>query len=206
MAKRKSGRPRRGKAVTPEMQEQIARMYLRGSSSQAIAGVLGISRHTVEYHLEHNIRPVWRETLKGALEVELAKVAELERVAWLCFEDSRRPTRTLTIKRERGEKAKDCDPKTPSGKKKLLAQLGADMRVVEMALTKVTRSGTPAWLQIIQWCVEFRAKVFGYFQQQNTAEMSDDAPVVQFVEVETREEVEAFINYERFQKNVSGVN
>jgi len=132
------------KKVTPAVLETIADCILKGLSQRATARKCGIDESTVRYHLENTLRPRWREDARAALHEDLAKVALLERVAWERFESA-----------EPGE--------TREAIKKALLESGVKPRIVEQATTKVTRTGEVAWLQVIQWAIEFRARIFGHY-------------------------------------------
>lgn len=88
-AKRKPGRPPRGEeAVTPEVLEIIAQLFLRGVGVRAIGRKVGVDVGTVIHHLEKKLKPIWREAMVIEAEVELAKVAKLEIKAWAHFEET----------------------------------------------------------------------------------------------------------------------
>lgn len=126
------------------MLETIADCILKGMSQRKTAQKCGIDESTVRYHLENTLRPRWREDARGALHEDLAKVLLVEKVAWQHFESS-------------------VPGETREGIKKALLERGIRPRLVEQATTKITRRGQVAWLEIVQWAIEFRAKVFGHF-------------------------------------------
>lgn len=205
MAKRDPGKPRTGKeALTPQKLLKLGKLFLRGMTVRELATVFNCSATTIQHHVD-SLRIEWKESQKGLLEQELAKVQELERVAWECFEESK-SERRVTIKRERGMSAADMDPKTTKGKKNHLVQKGAPLEVVEKAITKITRTGSPAYLQIVQWCLEYRAKVMGFFRDQGSQDMDEDAPSLVFIELESREDLEQFQTMARFQKQIGNQN
>ncbi len=190
---RKAGRPKGKAAMGPEELEKLSRLYLRGFSLTNLAKIFGVSDTTISHHLDQ-FRVRWRDSQKGLLEEELAKVRELERVAWECFELSKEPEIRRVVKRTTNAKLKNE-----------LKRKGADAELVEQSITRTTRIGSTAYLQIIQWCIEYRAKVMGYFRDQGS-EMGDLAPKVVFVEIEDREEVEQFTTMERLQAQMDSRN
>ena len=142
---RRPGKPRRGETVvTPAVLERIASMWLQGVSEAKTAAALGVSRATIRHHLDAKIIPLWRERMRSQLDVDLAKVHLIEQTAWERF-DSAEPSET----RESVEKA--------------LLDGGREPRLVRQAVQKVTRVGELGWLQVIQWCLDFRARVHGYY-------------------------------------------
>jgi ribosomal protein S7 len=151
-ASRPAGKPpRKARVIGPAEQAVIARMYLQNYSNYEIGESLGVDEKTVRHHLEFNIRPVWIHSTRRVSEIELAKVDQIERIAWQAFEKSQNDETRETIKHELVEgDGKD-------GKKK------ADMKIVERALTTITTTGSTAWIQVIQWCIDFRSKILGHY-------------------------------------------
>jgi hypothetical protein len=142
---RKPGRPRRGhEVVTPCMIEQIAELWLQQVSETKIAAEMEIDRKTVHYHLESTIWPLWRENMRSKLAVDLAKVGLIEKVAWARF-DSLEPAETHEVIEQS------------------LLENGTEPQTVKNIIRRVTRNGEVSWLHVIQWCLEFRAKIHGHF-------------------------------------------
>jgi predicted transcriptional regulator len=144
-AKRGAGKPRPSeRPVTPEKLEQIADMFLEGTPITRIAEAIGVTRQTIQYHLDATIRPIWQEKMRSTLADDLAKVGHIERIAWERFHVSQQPETRRQVK-------------------KALVDEGADPQVVEKVITKITKTGEVAWLQVAQWCIEHRAKVHGHY-------------------------------------------
>ena len=142
---RRPGNSRPGRRpVTPEVLQKIGRMWLRGQNNCEIAKEIGVDESTVRYHLQNHIRPIWHEDMRSRLAEDLAKVALLERTAW-----------------ERFESKVPCE--THAQVEKALLEDGNKPRIVKQAVRKITRTGEVAWLQIVQWCLEFRARIHGHF-------------------------------------------
>jgi len=143
--RRKSGRPKRKEAVvTPEMLEEIGYFWLQQVSEGKIAERFGISRATVRYHIERTIRPLWHDRMRARLAEDLAKVALIERTAWERFESA-----------EPGETWETIE--------KALLDGGRKSRLVRQAVSKVTKTGDVAWLQVVQWCLDYRARVHAHY-------------------------------------------
>ena len=143
--KRKAGRPKKNEVViTPAKQEIIAKMWLRGATLSTIAKRLKVDKKTVSYHLKHTIKPMWLEELSTDLGSEMAKVAEVERVAWECFEASQ-GDETKKIVKER------------------LMETTHSIELAERITSSLKREGSTAWMDVIRWCLDFRAKIAGHY-------------------------------------------
>ncbi len=123
-------------------------MALKGIPNIQIAEAVGIDESTVRHHLDSTIRPQWREDSRSRLYEDLAKVALMERTAWERFE-SDAPAETI----EQVEKGL-----RESGRSKRVG-----LRIIKQATRSVKRPGETAWLQVIQWCSEFRAKIHAHY-------------------------------------------
>jgi len=144
-APRGAGKPRPSeRPVTPEKLEAIADMFLEGVPISRIAERIGVRRQTIQYHLDASIRPLWQESMRSTLADDLAKVGHLERIAWDRFRASQQPETRRQIK-------------------KALLDEGADPQTIEKVITKITKTGEVAWLQVVQWCIEHRARVHGHY-------------------------------------------
>jgi hypothetical protein len=87
---------------------------------------------------------MWREEIISDMHSELAKLAEVERVAWACFEASR------------GDETKEIV------KDRLIEETG-NLELTERITSKLKREGSAAWMGVIQWCLDFRAKLMGSY-------------------------------------------
>lgn len=148
-SKRKPGRQKGHAAVvTPEVRNQIEEMRLKALSPWKIGERLGLAEGTIRYQLETYIYPLWREKRIENLGDEIAKVEAIEAVAWERFEKSQ-------------------EPQTKEQIEKALAEEGADpdtaMQIVKEVSTITQRVGEVSWLSVIQWCIEWRSKVGGYY-------------------------------------------
>ena len=142
------GRPLGGDTVsTPAVLERIATLKLQGQSTRQIAEALGTTERTVARDLKLHIWPVWREQMGSDLAFEMAKVDHLERVAWECFYADK-PAET---RRELEESLRDEDD-PPS------------LKLTRRMLKTISRPGAVAWLDVVQWCIDYRAKVAGHYR------------------------------------------
>lgn len=147
---RSRGKARPGKRpITPEVLLKIGKMWLKGRNNCEIAREIGVDEKTIRYHLQANIRPLWQENMRSRLAEDLAKVSLLEATAWERF-DSSAPSET----HEQVEKA--------------LLEGGSKPRIVKQATRTVTKTGEAAWLQIIQWCLDFRARIHAHYAPTRT--------------------------------------
>ncbi len=158
--KRKAGRPQK-RLVTPEMVERIARLWFQGWTHREIGrAVGGISGATVEYHLDKTIKPMWAAGAALDVQTELAKVAYLERIAWQKFWQSSNPE----IRKKIAKRA--CHSRDKQPVKDELEAAGVPLELIERSVTKITKVGEPAWLEIVKWCCDYRAKIGGLYAAQ----------------------------------------
>lgn len=154
--KRKPGRPKKSeRPVTPEVLEQIGSLYLRGKSARQIALVIALNESSVRHHLEHTIKPLWRNAIQWDAAIEVARADEVIRLAFEGYELSTDASRTERQKFSAAEslkkKVKGKLPKGDAGKEKL----------VERMLETVACKPDPAWLLIVVRMMDFKAKVKG---------------------------------------------
>lgn len=159
---RKVGRPKSGRTIIgPADRLEIERLYLQNWSQRDIADHFGVARSTIENQLHRHIRPRWRERAEKVRDEENAKVELLEKIAWERFEESKSPkhqsrvewaVKNSTVKKETIEKE--------------AVEAGADPQVVKKILTRARRTGEASWLQIVQWCIDWRARVRGDYATQ----------------------------------------
>ncbi len=163
-AKRQPGKPRSTeRAITPADRQQIADLWLQGRPVRAIADGLGVHHSTVQHHLDA-VRAEWCVDEQRRAD-QLAKVDLMERVAWERFQRSTKPQTRRQLKRElaAGLAAEGVDPKEAA-------------KLIEEVVTRTTRTGETAWIGIIQWCADYRAKVHGWYAAQR-AEITQSGEV-----------------------------
>lgn len=142
---RKRGRPKKGESpITPQRLRQIGILWLEGVGASEIASVVGCDESTIRYHLDSTIRPQWVEDGRSRVAEDLARVAHLERTAWERFH-ANAPGETI----EQVEQG--------------LLEGGNKLRIIKKATRTVSKTGETAWLDIVRWCIEFRAKIFAHY-------------------------------------------
>lgn len=182
------GRPKAGQApIRPEDHAELAEMWLTGHGYTEMAGRFGVHTSTIEHHINQTVRPAFKTDLAERLGEEIAKVEVLERVAWKCFRASQEPESRRQVKRQLAEAAKDA---------------GADMQIVEMVSHEITRTGNAAYLQVIQWCREWFAKVGGWYQARDEGPAGTRVEVlpVVLIEVTTQEQAQQVLGFEEWQR------
>ena len=122
-------------------------MWLAGHSQTEIALTIGVSRQAIRHHLDTTIKPLWQKSICDPLGQELAKIGLLERVAWQRF-NSDAPVETT----EQVKHGLDAD--------------GVDTAIVERVIKTIKRPGQKEWLEIVQWCIEQRCKLAGYYSEK----------------------------------------
>lgn len=186
--------------MTPGAIQELADMHLRACSIVDMANHFKISKSTVHYHLKR-IKTAWRENLSEGLPTELAKLAQLEKVAWIEWEASRRTETTVKQEFEEPE-ATGKAAKRKTAKK--LADAGAEMRLAKKSVTRVKRTGSTAYLDVVRWCIEYRCKLLGYLQPQEDEKAQQKTMII--VEVETKEQARKAIAFEDFQDRLHSEN
>ena len=89
--KRRRGRPpKRERPVTPEVLEEIGRLYLRGKSERQIGQIFGLALSSVQHHLNHTIKPLWRNRVQWDASAELERAEEVIRLAFKGYDRSLR--------------------------------------------------------------------------------------------------------------------
>lgn len=185
-AKRGPGRGKKTEPiVTRETLERIGSLWCRNRTLREIGEVVGLAPSVVHYHVNKSILPIWRAEMTEAREVELAKISNLERIAWERFDASQKPESRRLVKRA-------------------LVDGGADLQVVERALTRITKVGETAWLAIVQWAVEQRLKISGaYVQDKLDSAAAGGGPVVVEVVVESREDAQRMFTLPQFERMIA---
>lgn len=175
MAKRKQGNPPEGRRpISPVALLLVNKMFLQNVPIAEMARIIGCHHSTIQYHIEHNLRPIWKQVAASDKETQVAKINHMERVAWEQFE-------------------RDAPAETSEQIKHGLLTAGKGKRarlvVIERAIKTVKRRGEKAWLEIVQWCISEKNRLEGHYR---TAEEFGDseAPEIVPIEVTTREDVE----------------
>lgn len=136
---------------------EIAQMYLRGKTQHDIAQALispdrgySLSQQMISYDLKA-VQAQWQKsTLVDISEIkgrELARIDTLELEYWQAWTRSQLDVKIKTT-HARGKRAKDDKP--------------IPEQVEQMERTE-GRTGNPAFLTGVQWCIEQRCKIFGLY-------------------------------------------
>lgn len=156
---RKPGRQKR--VVTPEMVERIGELWLTGHSLRVIGGILNIHYKTVEYHLDRTVKPLWEQGINRRKAFELARIDQIERIAWRKFRQSGRPQTKHSVKKQL--RCAGADSKLAAKAGKAAEKAMEKLAVVEKTRETSTRPGEACWLAVVQWAVEQRCKIEGYY-------------------------------------------
>lgn len=171
------------KVVTPEIREQIGRRFLEGQSLRQIGAALGLAAQTVDYWIQRELKPLWKADLADLADQEMGRVRHLQRVAWERFAASQQP-RTREQLREQ------------------LAEGGVDLKLIERVKTSSSTPGEACWLEVIQWCHDWLARVGGLYQRQEERRTEAPLPVV-LIEIETHEQGQRVLAYEDWQRRAA---
>lgn len=155
-------RNKRTKLQIVEDRDFIARHYLRGIAHQRIADMLilelkrdyVLSRQQIEYDITEIVKALesrYKEQIGVYLFEQLRKVDELESEAWAAWEASKKPKKKTTIitkknqvKVEPGEE----QPKDPQ----------------DVIIESADQTGDVRYFEKIQWCIELRLRLLGFFK------------------------------------------
>lgn len=142
-----------------EDRTKIARWYLQGRTQAQIAVDLGVSSSQVFYDLKA-IQKEWREQRFSDIDQikadQLAKIDEVERVAWEAFKRSQED-RVISIAEMKTDAANPKDAKSKTSMK------------------KEGQAGDPRFLERISWAIEQRLKLFGLYAPAKIAISDLDA-------------------------------
>jgi hypothetical protein len=147
-----------------ERRLRITRLYCEGKGIYEIAALEGVHASTISRDLAA-IREEWKETRHGLLDarvaVELAKIDNLEAVAWEAWHRSCEDTQTHKSRRVKGKTAIEVveviDEKGKT-KERRSVQL-PDIDTAEMVRKR--QSGNPAFLERVSWCINRRCELLG---------------------------------------------
>lgn len=151
---RKPGRPKKRETpCTPEVIEKIGRLFLKGKTNLQIAEAIGVTENAIAHHLNHTIKPLWRNGISWDASVEMARADEVIRMA---FEGYDRSCEQSTKTRE-----KYSTEAQKSAIKKKAPRAANKERLVERTLEKIERDGDKGWLELVHLMMDFKAKVKG---------------------------------------------
>jgi len=158
---------RNTKGVSPEKRQQIVEDWLRGNSFPRLAKMHRLSRACVHNIVTDARRDLQTDTNRTADEV-LAEVALLRAEAWRKHQESSEPVTTESVQRVFATLGHEAPSDAQalgmgkSGKRKTSKKLsiaGAVEHTVKFL--QENRKSEPSWLHIVQWCLQFEAKIRG---------------------------------------------
>lgn len=192
--RRKPSRPVRSPAQLEYDRTQISRLFLQQKTVAQIASEMNLSPQQVQNDLRM-IRDEWRRhrhaDLDERMAMELARIDRIEAEAWTAWEASWNEISSTT------QYAKPDKDGTP--------------RPVQAVVHKSEGRGNPQYLQIIQWCVEQRARLLGLTRpdvilQQNTLRIDGLTQIVAGIsgktDAELQDEVTALLAAVQTQTDV----
>jgi hypothetical protein len=144
MARKKDERTDIQKA---ENRKDIAALYVRGVTQFQIAMQLGISQSTVCLDLKA-IHAEWQREMLGNFDAHKAR----EREYWDAWKVSKNQREINLAGRETADAVIDSTGKPIGGRLKTKTQKRQEQR-----------DGNPAFLSGLQWCIEMRCKIFGFY-------------------------------------------
>lgn len=128
------------KLVIVQRRQRVADMYLKGHGQMAIAAELGVRQSTVCSDLKY-VGTAWRESairdFDAARDVELERLARIEREAWAAYERSQQPAQTATVD----------------------GQAGSNSQKAKRTVRH--QYGDPRFLEVILHCGEARRQLLG---------------------------------------------
>lgn len=152
--KRKRGRPKKTEPVmTPEVIETIRRMYVRGCGAKKIAQEIRTCHKSVQYQLDHTIKPLIRELAQFDTGLQMSRAEE---IIVLAFEGYERSLQPATKKREKFLVAAAI-------KEKIKQKAPAGLKLTEAQLDTIQRDGDRGWLEIVLAAMDFMAKIKGAY-------------------------------------------
>jgi transcriptional regulator with XRE-family HTH domain len=138
---------------------ELSDLYLKGHTQADIALRMGVSQQQISYDLKA-LQKRWRESalvnVDEAKARELAKVDQLEREYWDAWERSKGNAEIETIEQigVRGKAPRQGD-----------GEEDGELTIVPLRVKKNKRtegrSGNPAFLAGIQWCINKRCEIMG---------------------------------------------
>jgi hypothetical protein len=145
-------------------------MYLKGKPQTAIAEVVGVKQATVSRDLKA-IRKMWLEStlmdFNEAKAREMARIDQLERVAWEAWENSLGENVTTTVKYG----PKIVEP-GEGDETSAVEEVGVLEIEAERKEKTIQLNGDPRYLERIQWCIEQRCKILGVYESVDLGDMT----------------------------------
>lgn len=169
---KKNTRNKRTKLQIVEDRDFIARHYLRGITHQRIADMLVIemkrnyvlTRQQIEYDITEIVKALeerYKQQIGVYLFEQLRKVDELEGEAWAAWEASKKPRKKTTIITKKNQvkaEAGEEPPKDPQ----------------DVIIESADQTGDVRYFEKIQWCIELRLRLLGFFKNNQYGRTLDD--------------------------------
>lgn len=150
-----------------ERRQRVATLYVSGRTQTEIARLCSVEQGTISKDLAA-IRLQWKAEaivdFEERLLVELAKIDQLEMIAFEAWERSCAPAEQSSTKEEKVRKEPPKPPAPVPGAPIPRRRIGhATMVPVKLVSETVTRGrdGNPAFLDRIAWCIETRLRLMG---------------------------------------------
>jgi len=166
-------RNKRTKLQVVEDREYICRHYLRGIPHVKIAEMLMIdlkrdyilSRQQIEYDITEIVKGL-QENYEARIGVylfeQLRKIDELEGEAWTAWDASKKARKRTTIITKKNQvKQEPGDPELPKDPQ-------------DVIIESAEQTGDIRYFEKIQWCVETRLKLLGFFRLNQYAKTLDE--------------------------------
>lgn len=183
------------RVFTPELVQKLADYWCQGYEYCELATIFGVSYDTIARQLK-KVHEIWRERLTDGVELELAKIGYLERVAWEEWHASKKPEVQTTQEYETVEQQQ----KAIEGQ---LADAKVGKKLVKEAVKKVTRTGNTAYLEIVKWCIQQRCKLLGHGKGHDVNTLP---VIIQEVIVESPEQARKAIEFQDFESQFGSPN
>lgn len=176
----------------------ISELYLKGKSTRAIAGHLGLSQSQIMYDIK-DILARWEEkairNIDALKNQELARINMLEREYWEGWERSQ-ADKVVTSKATKRKAAELGDGRDDDGEPTEIVDPGS----IEVTDTEqITGNvGNPAFLAGVQWCISERCKLLGIYAPTKSEQITrnidfDKLTVAQLLRIEQGEDPIAVI-------------
>jgi hypothetical protein len=176
MAKSKGDTKNKRTAIqVAEDREYIFRHYVKGIPHSKIAEQMVIdlkrnyvlSRQQVEYDIKHivsTLKTGFNERVSDYVMEQLVKIDALEAEAWAAWENSKRARKETTITTKKNHTPQD----------QTLPEPAKDPQ--DITIKNIEQGGDVRYYEKLQWCIEIRLKMLGFFQTNQYTRVLDPVP------------------------------
>ena len=155
----------RTKLEKAEHQARVADLYNQGRPLMKIAAEVGIGLGTVCRHLEA-LQKAWLESsledFDQAKARELARIDLVEREMWEAWFESKKESTITSAKTDEGGKVASAVSTDDKGHKHT-EHVVVPLKKTSTSIKRIKRTGNPDYMASIQWCIETRCKIRGFF-------------------------------------------